>query len=203
LTASSLTSYADQVVDTARAFGNNLAIVGISAGALIAGWSGLSRSDVSRCVLIAPMFGFYGFPSFIMKPLMNLLLSLPNFFKWSESAKKTTVKPPEHVYTRYSSRALGELLWLGFELQRLLRLKVISDLRTHVITNTNDTVVDNKITNRVLRLWQKKHPGTVSAYEFAKTLLLDHDFIDPEHEDQKTEIVYPVILDLIPSGNRQ
>lgn len=199
LTASSLTTYADSVLDTARAFGDKLALVGISAGALLAGWSALSRRDVSKCVLIAPMFGFYGFPSFIMRPLMNMLLTLPNFFKWSEGAKKGTAKPPEHVYTRYSSRALGELLWLGFEVQRLLRTKQITDLSTNVLTNVNDTVVDNSITNRVLRLWQEKYPGSVSTYEFAKTLKLDHDCIDPDHENQRTDLVYPVILNLFQS----
>ncbi len=201
LTASSLTTYADSVIDMAGAFGDKLAIVGISAGALLAGWLSLSRRDVSRCILVSPMFGFNGFPSFIIKPLMNMLLTLPNFFKWSEAEKKAVLQPPEHVYTRYSSRALGELLWLGFEVQRLLYIKTVTDLTTHVITNANDNVVNNNMTNRILRLWQKRHPGSVFAYEFVKSLHLDHDLIDPEHENQQTELVYQVIINRLMSGD--
>ena len=197
LTAKALTAFADSVVDTARGLGDRLVIIGISAGGTIAGWVALSRKDVNHCVLISPVFGYYGFPPFLMKPLMYMLLTLPNFFRWWDAKNKIYTWEQRHVYPRYATRAVGELLRLGFAVQYLLRTGADCVSSVSVVTNRNDHVINNRAIYHVLRLWEEKHPGSVSSYEFSEGFGLDHDIIDPEHENQHTDLVYPVILKLI------
>ncbi len=200
LTASSITAWVDSVVDIAKGFGDKVVIIGISAGGTIAGWVALSRKDVHHCVLISPVFGYHGFPQFFMRPLMHMLLTLPNFFKWWDTKKKGDTWKLKHGYPRYASRTLGELLRLGFEVRRLLNKKTISRSPVTLITNENDDKISNEAIYQIRCLWRQKNPGYVFSYEFSQSLGFDHDIIDPEHENQHIERVYPVILDLIPSG---
>ena len=197
LTAKALTTFADSTVDTARELGDSTDVIGISAGGTIAGWIALSRKDIRHCVLISPVFGYYGFPQYLMRPLMYMLLILPNFFRWWDAKIKVYTWEQRHVYPRYATKAVGELLRLGFGVHYLLRRGTECKASITIITNRNDQVVNNKAIFRILRLWKKKYPAAVSSYEFSEEYGLDHDIIDPEHENQNTELVYPVILNLI------
>ncbi len=198
LTAATLTAYTDEVIDLAEGLGNKTGVVGISAGGTMAGWVALSRSDVHHCVLISPVFGYYGIPFYLTKPFMHVFLTLPNFFGWWDATKKATLWRPRYVYPRYAMRTLAELLRLGFEVIRLLRSGAATTSPVTFIINKNDSAISNEANYQVLRLWREKHPGYVSLCEFDKGLELDHDIVDPEHEKQKTELIYPTILDFIP-----
>ena len=201
LSVSAMINYADSVIDIGQAFGNKIILVGISAGGIIAGWCALQRIEVHQSVLIAPVFGFGGFPQILMKPLMYMLLTLPNFFRWWDSEKKADSWSLQHVYPRYSTRAVANLLSIGFEVKRLLKRRNTSTANVTVITNANDETVSNKSIYSITRLWRKKKPGGVRTYEFSVVLGLDHDIIDPEHENEQTGLVYPVILDLVSADN--
>ena len=52
-----LAAFGDSSVDIARALGDSVVVVGLSAGGVIAGWIAQTRSDVRRAVLIAPAIG--------------------------------------------------------------------------------------------------------------------------------------------------
>jgi carboxylesterase len=201
LSVSAMINYADSVIDIGQALGNKIILIGISAGGIIAGWSALQRREVCQSVLIAPVFGFAGFPQILMKPLMRMLLTLPNFFRWWDAEKKADSWSLHHVYPRYSSRALANLLSLGFEVRRLLKKRNTKTADITVITNGSDETVNNKSIYSMTRLWKKKKPGGVKTYEFSAVLGLDHDIIDPEHGNEQIGLVYPVILDLVSSDN--
>lgn len=66
-----------------------------------------------------------------------------------------------------------------------------------VVTNANDTAVNNEMTADVVANWQKGDVEHLETYEFEADLQLDHDLIDPAHPKQKVDLVYPVLIDLM------
>jgi len=65
-----------------------------------------------------------------------------------------------------------------------------------MVTNANDTSVNNMLTAEVVRRWQRSGLK-VETYEFPLSLGLDHDLIDPDQPHQSVDIVYPQLIDLI------
>ena len=48
----------------------------------------------------------------------------------------------------------------------------------------------------VVKIWQA-HSANLTTYAFEAELKLRHDLIDPTQPDQKIDIVYPRLIDLI------
>jgi hypothetical protein len=69
--------------------------------------------------------------------------------------------------------------------------------RAVIVLNEADDTVNNDLARRSLARWSELAPGTVTDYRFEVSLDLPHDLIGPDRVDQRTDIVYPVLLDLI------
>ncbi len=73
LTPAELVAHLDAVIDIAAGFGDPVWVVGLSAGATMAGWAAATRSEVSRLVLAAPLVAPVGFPL----PLVRAVREVP------------------------------------------------------------------------------------------------------------------------------
>jgi hypothetical protein len=49
---------------------------------------------------------------------------------------------------------------------------------------------------RLVQLWQAKG-ADVQTHQFGADLKLGHDFIDPTQPNQRVDLSYPVILDML------
>ena len=195
LTAKELAGYADEVVDIAQGLGDHISMLGISAGGVTTAWAAQNRSDIDLAVIISPAFGFKQIPTPLTVVLMNAYLLLPNSFVWWDPALQTNSKP-FHAYPRYAKRALAQTLELGFAVQAQARQTAPAASKIIVVTNANDTSVNNELTSKVVAYWQAD--GTqIRTYEFPLSLGLGHDLIDPEQPDQQIEVVYPELIDLV------
>ena len=67
--------------------------------------------------------------------------------------------------------------------------------RVIVVTNANDTSVNNALIAEVVAHWQADG-AHIETYEFPLSQGLIHDLIDPDQQDQKIEVVYPELIDL-------
>ncbi len=197
LTAEDLIVFADEMINIAQGLGDHVTIVGFSAGGSLTGWLAQNRGDTDRVVLISPVFGLNAVPTALTKPATNLVLILPNFFLWWDSELKTDLPGPEHAYPRFSSHALGEILRLGLAIQADTRQSKPASQSILVVINANDTSVNNKVTAEVVQNWRKNGVKNLQTYEFEADLQLNHDLIDPKQVDQRINIVYPVLVDLI------
>ncbi len=65
-----------------------------------------------------------------------------------------------------------------------------------MVLNPCDDAVDNSVTEQILAVWRSRNVG-VNRYDFAATLNLIHDIIDPTQAEEQVAIVYPVIEELI------
>jgi carboxylesterase len=85
---------------------------------------------------------------------------------------------------------------LGFAVQVKSWTTVPVAHRLIVVTNSNDTSVNNQLTSEVVKHWQQ-HDANIELFEFPASLGLAHDLIDPSQPNQRTEIVYTQLIDLI------
>jgi carboxylesterase len=120
---------------------------------------------------------------------------LPDSFEWWDPTLMENIGPA-HAYPRYSKHALAQILRLGFAVQLQGLWNSPAAHRIIVITNANDTSVNNAMTADVVKRWQS-HGAKVETYEFPVRLGLAHDLIDPEQPNQPIDIVYPQLIDFV------
>jgi len=195
LTAEELTSYADSLCDIAAMIGKKVVVLGVSAGGVVAAWAGHMRSDVESVLLITPLFYKKG----ISYPSQNLatriLLTIPNYYTWIDPVLKED-GTPDHIYPRYSSRALGQLFRLSIYIQKLSKNKAPLAKKFTIITNANDTIADNDVTHHYISQL-RKHGVSVTTYEFPERMQLGSDIIDPSRTYEQISDVYPQILKMV------
>ena len=196
LTAEELTLKTDNVLDIALGLGSHVTLAGLSAGGVLAAWAAQHRSDLDSVILIDPSFSYKSIPEFMVRPIMNLSLMLPDSFTWWDNKAKEEGHTA-YSYPRYSKRALAELLRLGLVMQARATQRAPAAKSVLVITNANDGAVDNHMTTRVLDDWHRAGAVNIKTYEFAKSYLLDHDMIDPTQPKQNVKVVYPKLMELI------
>jgi len=195
LSADELAAYADQMVDIADGLGNQVTMVGLSAGGVTTAWAAQNRKDVDLAVIISPAFGFQAIPTAITAPVMNIVSILPDTFVWWDETLKTD-SLPFHAYPRYSKHALAQIMQLGFAVQKKAKQQSPAAAKILVITNANDTSVNNILTAQVVSNWTRDG-ANIKTYEFPVTLGLAHDFIDPSQPNQPIDVIYPQLMDLI------
>lgn len=195
LTANEIAVYADEMVDLAHGLGEKVSMAGISAGGVTTAWAAQNRSDLDTAMIISPAFGYQQIPTWLTAPVMNIILILPDTFEWWNPKVKGNLGP-SHAYPRYSKHALAEFLKLGFAVQVKSWARPPAAHRIIVVTNANDTSVNNELTAEIVDHWQRS--GTyIETYEFPLSLGLQHDLIDPQQPNQPIDATYTQLIDLI------
>jgi carboxylesterase len=183
------------MVDIAHGLGEQVVMLGISAGGVTTAWAAQNRSDLDMAVVISPAFGFKQIPTPLTAPVMNLLSVLPETFVWWDPSLQANYGL-SHTYPRYSRHALTQIMRLGFAVQKQARRAPPAAHTLLIITNANDDSVNNTLTQEIIKTW-RQDGANISTYEFEASLGLLHDLIDPEQPGQRIDIVYPQLIDLI------
>jgi pimeloyl-ACP methyl ester carboxylesterase len=195
ITAEELTTYADRVVDIAQGLGQQVVMAGISQGGVITGWAAQNRSDLELAVLISPGFGFKQIPTAFTVPIANFFLLSPVSFEWWDPALQERISPA-YAYPRFSRRILGEIMRLGFAVRAEAQQTAPAAHSILVITNANDTSVNNELIAQVVQDWRARG-ARLSTYEFGIEQGLGHDVIDPNDKQGNIELVYAKLVELI------
>lgn len=195
LTAEELATYADRVVDIGHGLGDKVIMMGISAGGVTTAWAAQNRSDIDLAVIISPALGFKTIPTPLTAAAMNIYSLLPDALEWWDPVLKEKVLP-EHASPRYSRHALSQILRLGFVVQADATLKPPAAKKMVIVFNANDGSINNEMTTKVVNIWKKQY-SNLTISEFKADLKLPHDIIDPAQPDQRIDIVYPQLLELL------
>ena len=198
LRAEELRDYAERIIDIAAGLGDEVTIVGLSAGGIVGAWTAQHRPEVTRAVLISPSLGFGRYGEWLQHVFMHVLLALPDvethrYFR--------TERAMPYAYVGWSSKALGEVLRLGVATARAAVEMRPACQHLVVMTNANDMAVSNQLTRQLVALWQSRGLRRVEFFEFDKEQGLEHDLIDPNNPKQRIDLVYPILLDLIVKGD--
>jgi alpha-beta hydrolase superfamily lysophospholipase len=196
LTAEELVAAGQEALDIAHGLGDRVSVVGLSSSGVLAGWLAQNRPDVDRAMLIAPSFAPRGIPLPVARRLANLLTIAPNFFVWWDPRRKDAFEGPRYAYPRFPSRTLGQVYKLGqITIDEAGRRKPLAT-DVVILTTAADEGVNNAATGTLERRW-RQHGTLVYAAQFAESLGVHHDMIDPNQPYQEVERSYPVILRLM------
>lgn len=198
ITAEMLREYADHAVDIAAGLGEQLIVIGLSGGAVVAAWIAQFRPEVSKAVVLAPALGVIARYTFANYPLMRLVLRTPNFYTVRTEENRRESAP--YVHFKRSSHAAAQFMRLGVAVQKAAKRQSAAATKIVVVTNAADTVVNNNLIRQLTRRWQDRNSGKVTTFEFEASLNLPHDLIDPIYKLQRTDYVYPILTKLALDG---
>ena len=196
LTAEELARYGDEVVDIGRGLGEHITLAGLSGGGVTTAWAAQTRADLDQAVIISAALGFQAIRRPLTVAMMNATLALPNRFGWWDPAEQEK-SGPDYTYPRYSRRALGQILRLGYGALGRARAGAPAAKSIVVVTNAHDPSVDNFAAARLAEVWRTGGAKNLRAYEFPMEFKLPHDLIDPNATDAQPEVVFPKLVELI------
>jgi alpha-beta hydrolase superfamily lysophospholipase len=192
LTAADLVNFTNQTLNIACGLGEEIVLTGLSAGAVMAAWAAHFRSEVHTVIVAAPSLGLPGFPMWASDTTSWLLHYLPNFFIWWDQRAKAKIAGAPHAYPRFATRALAEIVALGWQVRRVARTTPPLAQRLAVILSDSDAAVQRGMVEQLARDWQRHAPDRVIFQRFPAHLRIHHDMIDPTQPAQRVDLVYPI-----------
>jgi len=199
LTAEELVASGEEAMDIAHGLGERVTVVGLSSSAVVAAYLAQHRSDVDEAVLIAPALAPKGVPEFAARRATNILLALPNMFIWWDPAKKAASPGPRQCYPRFPTHGLAQVYRLGFVTSAAAGREKPRARSIVIVTTASDEGVNNASVRDLGRRWTAMG-AEVRRFEFAASLGIHHDMIDPDQPYQRVADVYPALLREIASG---
>jgi alpha-beta hydrolase superfamily lysophospholipase len=192
LTAGDLIRFTNQTIDIACGLGEEVVLTGLSAGAIMAAWAAHFRPEVHTAIVAAPSLGLPGFPVWASDALAWLMHYLPNFFIWWDQKAKAKIAGAPQAYPRFATRALGEIVALGWQVRRAARTTPPLAQRLAVILSESDAAVHRGLVEQLAQEWQRHAPDRVTLQRFPAHLRIHHDMVDPTQPAQRVDLVYPV-----------
>lgn len=194
LTAESLLARAGEAVDIAHGLGSRVCVAGISTSGLLCAYFAQHRTDVARAVCISPVFALLDMPHWASRIAQQAMLHLPNAFLWWDPRIRGKQRPST-AYPRFPTRALAQAMRIGDDVYDASARAAFTARSAVVMMNGCDPAVNNGATFEVVRRWREYRSG-VEAYTFSD-LPKNHDIIDPDNPQARTQLVYPRLLDFI------
>ena len=189
-----LLNTANEAVDIACGLGERTGVLGISMGALLAGYCAQFRR-LDEAVLIAPNFGLLHLPRFACRLLSWGLRAFPNRFMWWDPRVRD-MRGPLAAYPRFPTRVLGATMSIADAVYDAARRQPPLTQRIVTIVNSNDPAVSNGVTEQVVASWRRWNAQGVSYVEL-ESLPRHHDIVDPEQPLARTDLVYPRFLEAL------
>lgn len=182
-------------LDIATGLGDHINIVAISASALAAAWMAQHRPGIDHILLLSPFFGPYGKSVFLTNILTTFLLHLPNFYIWKNPQLQAALPERSYVYPRWGTYCLASTLSLSRNV-RAFREPILCN-RLSVLNSADDHTVNNQLTKKVIKRWERENPEKVFYYQFPASLQIPHDCLDAYGTDLSATVVYPQILKML------
>lgn len=195
LTAEALLERASAALDIACGLGERVCVAGISSSGLLCAYFGQYRADVARAVAIAPVFSMLRLSYRASYALTHLMLALPDMYLWWDPRAKEQQRPAT-AYPWFSTRALAQTMRIGENVHAQSRRAAPAASSIVFVTNQQDPAVNNAVTHDVARAWAKHNSAGVRELEFTN-LPRNHDIIEPDNPNARTDIVYPQLLDIV------
>jgi alpha-beta hydrolase superfamily lysophospholipase len=195
LTAEQLLERASDAVDIACGLGERVCVAGISSSGLLCAYFAQYRADVARAIAISPVFAILQMPYIVSYALTRLALALPDMYLWWDPRLKEQ-QHPSTAYPWFSTRALAQTIRIGDDVYAQSRRRAAAAASVVLLTNVNDPAVNNAVTHDVALAWDKHRPGFAIEYEFTD-LPRNHDIIEPDNPNARTDIAYPRLLEFI------
>lgn len=194
LNSRELIRFTEKMVDLAHALGDEVIVAGHSMGGVMAAWVAQEHADVKTVLMIAPFFGARVIPTGLTKAASYAVRILPDMKRWWDPVKKEKVDGPEFSYVKYSTRSLGQIMNISFQIVSQAQLKPPTAQAVWMIINDGDESVNNALNQRLVALWQKSGAKQVHTFRFPAELDIPHDCMSVEQPKGRTDLVYAELM---------
>lgn len=199
LTAEQMVASTDAAIDLAGGLGGEITVVGMSAGGAMTAWAAQYRADVADTVAVSPFLGPHLVPPWANRAAANLLLMMPNMMLLWNPLEPQGAPGMEHSYPRIPTHALAQFMRLGEVLQAAAQQAPPQAAGLGMLLNDADFAVNNALARQLVEAWRARGRA-VDLEVLPRSDLLPHDLIDPAMPGARTEMVYPVLLEMIGRG---
>jgi len=193
LRASELIAFAADQVALARAFGDDVRVVGFSLGGLLAAWIA-QHEPIASAIAIAPFLGIAGVPRRLMPLLARSLRARRNAFLWWDPVRRERMLPARG-YPRYATHAIAEGLALATRLDALAQRSPPRAPIT-LVTNRDESAVNNAAIRHLAAAWRSSGATNVRLHRL-RGIGPSHDIIEPEGNLRTIMRSYPGLLALL------
>lgn len=195
LKAEDLVRMADLSVDIAAGLGEEVTVVGLSAGGTVSSWVAQYRTDVAQAVPVSPFFGPFVVPHWATTATINLALMLPNIMlPWNPL--EVEPGPDSYAFPTPSTHTLAQVMRMGALVHGDAGKAAPAVKQIGVLLNGADIAVNNVLARQLIEAWQV-HGATVRLEELPFSYHLPHDLIDPRERTGNIDLVYAMVLDLM------
>jgi alpha-beta hydrolase superfamily lysophospholipase len=201
LSAEQMVASTDAAIDLARGLGDEVVVIGMSAGGAMTAWAAQYRADVGRTVAVSPFLGPHFVPPWANRAAANLLLLMPNMMLAWNPLEPEGAPGMEHSYPRIPTHALAQFMRLGEVLQAAAQRSPPQAMSLGMLLNDADFAVNNALARQLVAAWRAEG-RTVDLEVLPRSDLLPHDLVDPRMPGARTELVYPALLELIERRSR-
>lgn len=196
LTAEHLVDLANSSTDLAQGLGDEVIVVGLSAGGTIATWIAQNRSDVDHAIPVSPFLGPFVVPPWATRAATNLVLGLPDMMFWVNPLAPVTAPESGYAFPRPSTHTLAQVMRLGQAVLMDAARSPPAVGNISLLLNEADVAVNNRVTEQLVDLWRAHdRPVAVRALEFSNHL--PHDLINPHEIFGDTDLVYSLLAGMI------
>ena len=197
LTAEGMLEAGNQATDLAQSLGHRVTVAGLSINGATVAWMAQNRKDLAKAVLLSPFLAPFDLPAWALEPVERLLVRLPNMFFWWDPKQKENLPGPAYAYPRFPTRVIGETMLLGRSVLQESRILPPQCPLILTVTSASDTAANNAVTEQLVANWRALRPAGIETFEFPADQEIPHDFIDPNQPNQRIDIVYPKIIELL------
>lgn len=188
--AAGLVSYTNNAINVAAGLGEEVGIVGISGGGVLATWAAEYRNDtVKRLLVLSPFYkpSATEAPSWQVKPFTILygFGLLPDRF--TEPDKQG-----------FSYRALSQYLRIVANYKSKSELAQVQLTSVGVVTTPHDDVIDLEKARAIPEMLAEQTNSLYHAYEIPPSWQVGHDIVSPENPDinGRAANLYPIYIAL-------
>jgi alpha-beta hydrolase superfamily lysophospholipase len=182
LTPAALAATADLAVDIAAGLGEQVHVVGASAGGTLAAWLASERDEVERLTLIAPLAVPQPLPEAAVRPVARAVRLAPDAYVWWDRRQRERLATPPYAYPRFSTRGLGAFLEIGRATRAADPATIPRLGRLTLVVNENDAAVSIPAARRIADVFSRAADERVD-HVFPAAAGYGHDLIDPEGEN--------------------
>jgi carboxylesterase len=189
LTVAQLESATTDAYRLTRGLGRRVSAVGLSLGGTMALYLAQTQ-PIDLAVPVSPFLMPIHVPDGIGLTAMRTLAHRPDRYVWWDPRVKEKCPPP-YAYPGFPTHGLAQIVFFGNEVVKASKLLRAPQGRAcTLVTNRNESAVNNAITFDVMRAWKAR------GARYGQVVLSDlgaprHDIIDPTTFPQAATLVYP------------
>lgn len=185
--AEELAHFGDSTIAIAHGLGDSIIVIGLSAGAVIAGTIA-QQHDVQRAVLIAPAIAAASLSDDENHGLVLLASKLPEIRRTNAPIDSTR---PEYLQG-ITTHGLAQVLLLGQRVRDESAERPAAAKEMIFLLNEADHTVSDEASVDVAQRWLD-HGAKVSVYRFPASLKLLHNVMEIDARGGNVGLVFPVV----------